>query len=248
MATTLPIVALIVLVRQVLRSAFGFEGVIEFASVAVVLSGGVFLLGFMLSGTMSDYKEAEKLPGEIVAGLETVEEVMVHVAAVKGDDPTPHRRGMLSLVEAIDRWLHKQIPERELHEELRKLTSTFTAIELGSHATRAFSIMSTVRRSLLRIGVISRTGFLASGYALLQAMIAICYLILVSASFESRLGEWVVVSFVALIYTYMYRLIRDVDDPFDYDVSGAHGAAEVELYPLREYRARLAERIEPAGR
>ena len=42
------------------------------------------------------------------------------------------------------------------------------------------------------------------------------------------------VSFVALIYTYMYRLIKDVDDPFDYDVAGANGAAEVELYPLRE--------------
>ena len=244
MAGTLPVVVLIVLVRQVLRMAFGFEGAIEFADVAVVLSGGVFLLGFMLSGTMSDYKEAEKLPGEIVSGLETVEEVMVHVAVVKGEDPRPHRRAMLSLLESIDRWLHGRIAEQQLHESLRRLTATFPAIELGSHATRAFSIIGTVRRALLRIGVISRTGFLASGYALLQAMIAICYLILVAASFSSRLGEWVVVSFVALIYTYMYRLIEDVDDPFDYDVAGASGTAEVELYPLREYRERLAARID----
>ena len=41
----------------------------------------------------------------------------------------------------------------------------------------------------------------------------------------------------------MYRLIKDIDDPFDYDVNGASGAAEIELYPLFEYRARLEERI-----
>ena len=45
----------------------------------------------------------------------------------------------------------------------------------------------------------------------------------------------------------MYRLIRDIDDPFDYDAHGAAGAAEVELYPLHEYRARLEARIAAAG-
>src|SRR5687767_12642071 len=65
----IPIVGLVVGIRQILRYAFGFEGLIEFSDVSVVLSGGVFLLGFMLAGTISDYKEAEKLPGEIVAGL-----------------------------------------------------------------------------------------------------------------------------------------------------------------------------------
>lgn len=243
MVTTLPIVAALVLLRQLLRLVFDFDGLIEFTEVAVVLSGGVFLLGFMLAGTMSDYKEAEKLPGDIVTGLETIEEVMVHVARVKQDDTTKHRRAILRVVESIDRWLHKQVTERELHEALNRLTATFTAIELGSHATRAFSIMTNVRRSLMRVGVTSRTGFLATGYALLEIMTFICYLILIMAAFKSLLGEVVVVSFVGLIYTYMYRLIKDIDDPFDYDASGATGAAEVELYPLVEYRARLEARI-----
>ncbi len=246
MITTLPLVAALVLLREFLRMRFGFEGIIEFTEVAVVLSGGVFLLGFMLAGTMGDYKEAERMPGELVTGLETIEEVMVHVATVKQGDPTTHRRAILHVLETIDRWLHKQATEHELHEALHRVTSSFTAIELGSHATRAFAIMTNVRRSLLRVGVTSRTGFLATGYALLEVMIGICYLILILSTFKSALGEIVVVSFVGLIYTYMYRLIRDIDDPFDYDENGATGAAEVELYPLQEYRARLEARIAAA--
>jgi len=247
MVTTLPIVVALLLVRHLLRLAFDFEGVIEFTEVAVVLSGGVFLLGFMLAGTMSDYKEAEKLPGDIVTGLETIEEVMVHVATVKQDDPTKHRRSVLHVLQVIDRWLHKQATENDLHQALNRLTSTFTAVELGSHATRAFSIMTTVRRALMRVGVTSRTGFLATGYALLEIMTIICYVILIVAAFESVFGELVVVSFVGLIYTYMYRLIKDIDDPFDYGSNGATGAAEVELYPLIEYRARLEARISAAA-
>src|SRR5687768_9941005 len=79
MVTTLPIVGALVVLREAMRSMFAFDGILEFTEVAVVLSGGVFLLGFMLAGTMGDYKEAEKMPGEIVTGLETIEEVMVHV-------------------------------------------------------------------------------------------------------------------------------------------------------------------------
>lgn len=246
MVSTLPIVGALLLLRQLLRLVFGFEGVIEFSEVAVVLSGGVFLLGFMLAGTMSDYKEAEKLPGDIVTGLETIEEVMAHVATVKQDDATKHRRAILGVLDTIDRWLHKRATELDLHESLHRLTSTFTAVELGSHATRAFSIMATVRRALMRVSVTSRTGFLATGYALLEIMIVICYLILIVAAFKSLFGEIVVVSFVGLIYTYMYRLIKDIDDPFDYGHDGATGAAEVELYPLVEYRARLEARIAKA--
>jgi hypothetical protein len=246
MVTTMPIVVALVLGRELLRVVLGFEGLIDFSEVAVVLSGGVFLLGFMLAGTMSDYKEAEKIPGEIVTGLETIEEVMVHVATVKQDDPAKHRRNVLDVLDTIDRWLHKRATDVQLHEALHRLTTAFTAIELGSHATRAFSIMTSVRRALLRVSVMSRTGFLATGYALLEVMIVLCYLILITATFDSALGEIVVVSFVGLIYTYMYRLIKDIDDPFDYAPEGAAGAAEVELYPLREYRARLENRIAAA--
>src|SRR5690349_24410620 len=37
-----------------------------------LVAANVFLLGFLLAGTLADYKEAEKLPGEIAASLETI--------------------------------------------------------------------------------------------------------------------------------------------------------------------------------
>jgi len=43
----------------------------------------------------------------------------------------------------------------------------------------------------------------------------------------------------------MLRLIRDIDNPFDYETDGReHGSGEVLLFPIDEYRARLAERVD----
>jgi hypothetical protein len=74
MLTTVPYVLAAVAVKMGLHYGLGFDGVIEFSDMSLVLTGGVFLIGFMLSGTMADYKESEKLPSELACTLETIEE------------------------------------------------------------------------------------------------------------------------------------------------------------------------------
>ena len=71
-------------------------------------------------------------------------------------------------------------------------------------------------------------------------------LLLLVAKFKSLVAEVILVAFVTLIYVYMLRLIRDIDDPFEYSPDGTKGAAEVELTPLLEYRERLKGRTPQA--
>ena len=49
-----------------------------------------------------------------------------------------------------------------------------------------------------------------------------------------------------LVNIYMYRLIRDVDDPFEYEDGKEPGVTEIPLFPITEYRERLQSRIEAA--
>jgi hypothetical protein len=41
----------------------------------------------------------------------------------------------------------------------------------------------------------------------------------------------------------MIRLIRDVDEPFEYSPSGKVRAADIDLFPLRDYYERALKRI-----
>lgn len=246
MLTTLPYVVVVAAAKAVLRYGFQFEGILEFGDVGVVLTGGVFLTGFLLTGVMADYKESEKLPGDVAGTLETMEENLLQANAARPAlDVTPYRKGLLELADSICDWLFKKTPEP--FTALSKFRGVLEQLErdgAGSHANKALGELHNLRKAITRMSVISRTGFLPPAYALLETLLAVILLLVLAAKYKSPLAEMILVPFVALIYVYMLRLIKDVDDPFDYAPDGKQqGGAEVELFPLTEYRDRLRGRL-----
>jgi len=250
MLTTLPVVVAVLVVKLfVFDRLLGFGGVLEFSDLTFVLTGGVFLVGFMLAGTMADYKEAEKLPGEVVCSLETIEETFDQAAAGKASlDPRALRSLVGAAAESINRWLHRQATFDEVAVALDGLAEGAHQLERAGVAApigvRAVNELHALRRSLVRMEVISRTGFLATGYALLETLTLIIIALLMIAKFRSPLAESLLVTLITLIYVYMLRLIRDIDDPFEYSEDGVAGAAEVDLEVLARFRLRLAKRLE----
>ncbi len=249
MLTTLPFVAVVTAVKLALHYSTGFEGVVEFSDVGVVLTGGVFLTGFLLSGTMSDYKESEKIPAELATTLETIEELFVLAATQRPVlKASELRREVLTLTDAIKEWILKRRTTPQIFEALSVLNGVIRRLEqegAGPYASRAVPQLLMVRRNVSRMDVISRTGFLPPAYALLEVLLTMILALLVVAKFKTGIGEAILVPFVTLVNVYMLRLIKDIDDPFDYAADGAkRGGAEVDLFPIDEFRARLAARVD----
>jgi hypothetical protein len=249
MLSTLPLVAAILAGKLILEFALGFQGFVDFSDVGIVLTAGVFLLGFLLAGTMADYKEAEKIPAELASTLETLEEIFVLAATNRPAlDAGSLRRGLLEMNDGIRGWLLNQRTSREVYGSMAALNGFIRQLEregAGPYASRAVQQLLAVRRSVSRIDVIRRTGFLPPAYALLEVLVTIIIVLTLIARFKSVAAECLLVPFVALINIYMLRLIRDIDNPFDYETDGRdHGAGEVPLFPMDEYRERLMERIE----
>lgn len=246
MFTTLPWVLGAITLKLVLVHGLGVEGFFDFTDVGVVLTGGVFLIGFMLAGTMADFKESEKLPAELACTLETLEETFTLAAASRPDLDGPHLVGtVLDCTQSIHDWLYKKIDHPTMFAAVDRLAAGMHTLERAGatgYALRAANELSYLRKLLTRMGVISRTGFLASGYAILETLTAIVVALLMIARFDSVWAEVVLVGFVSLVYVYMLRLIYDIDDPFEYSDEGPGGAAEVELFPFTEYHERLRGR------
>ena len=62
--------------------------------------------------------------------------------------------------------------------------------------------------------------------------------------FKGVTSEVIIVFFVSLVYTYMYLLIKDLDDPFEYDQTGEVEGTEIPLFPITEYLERAKKRLE----
>ncbi len=249
MLTTLPIVVLMAGVKLVLDLYFEFQGLVPFADVGVILTACVFLIGFLLAGTMADYKESERLPAEIAATLETIEEIFALAAINRPGLKLPAlRRSVLELTDGIKNWLVHRGRTDDVYGALSRMGEVIGCLEVegaGPYASRAVPQLMTVRRNVARIDVIARTGFLPPAYALLEVLVVMVIGLMLIAEFSSTLVECLIVPFVTLVNIYMLRLIRDIDNPFEYSPDGrTSGKAEVELWPLDEYRARLAARLD----
>lgn len=252
MLTTLPIVAALLVGRLALEKVFGFNGLIEFSDVGAILTAAALLIGLMMSGVMSDYKESEKLPAEVACSLETIEETLTWAKSSRPHlDIAPLRKILAEVTNDLVDWFLRKRGHAQNFQALEKLNTLVHELDRAgatNPASRLLGELHTLRKLVTRIGVISRTGFLASGYALLDVLVLAVLFLVFLATFKggkANIAKYVILSFVPLTYIYMVRLIRDLDDPFEYEETGIrHGAAEVELFPLQEYQSRAKARLQ----
>ena len=249
MLTTLPFVAGVAALKWLLEYPLDFHGVVDFGDVGIVLTAGVFLTGFMLAGTMADYKESEKLPGELACTLETLEELLVLGVSQRPALGAPAaRQAVLETGTQLKAWLLRAVSHEGAFAALTRLTAFVERVDReggGAWASRALSEVHALRKAVTRIGVISRTGFLPPAYAILETLTVMILVLLLASRFKSPLAEFILVPFATLISVYMLRLIKDIDDPFEYAPDGSKvGGAEVELFPLDEYLTRLRARVD----
>jgi hypothetical protein len=244
MLTTLPWVALIGALAVLRDYVLHIKGVIEFSSVAPVLGAVALIAGFMLAGVLSDYKESEKIPGEIATTLETIGDTVETVRVLNKDsDLSDFRPRFIALVGIIDDWFMHRVSTEKCYAALTDFREVIIRMHSAvsvNYTIRSMSELHNLRRLITRAEVISRTTFVPVGYALLDLLVAATLVLLLAANYSSPLAEYFLITLFSLIYIYMIRLIYDLDNPFMYlPKKFAGGSAEVNPFPLSEYRHRL---------
>ena len=224
-----------------------------------LVAGTIFLLGFLLAGTLADYKESEKMPGDLAASLETIsDECLILYEDKQASAARECLAHLHRLAGSIEAWLRRRERTDVVLEAISGLNSHFLAFEpltQPNFIVRLKQEQSAIRRMTIRINAIRETSFVMAGYAIAE----LTSLLLVGGLLFTEVGELglevFLVSTIAFLLGYMLLLIRDLDDPFDYDGADQAGAAEVSLAPLEQLRGRLASEIaeatgsvpEPAG-
>lgn len=208
-----------------------------------IVAANVFLMGFLLSGVLSDFKESERLPGELSASLENLAQ---EVSGIRMARPEAKTGGCLILIAQLSRdilsWFHKRHRTAELMEQLNELTPHFAALEQWTQATlvaRLKQEQSNLRRTLIRIHTIRETSFISSGYLLADCVTILLCLGLVLAKIEPFYESLFFVCVISYLMIFLLLLIRDLDNPFGYyDRSSGE---DVSLKPLEDAAGRLAQ-------
>jgi len=208
-----------------------------------IVAANVFLMGFLLSGVLADFKESERLPGELGACLENLAQ---EVSGIRFAKPDARVGPCLILVSQLSRdilsWFHKKHRSSELMDHLNELTPHFAAMEQWAQATlvaRLKQEQSNLRRSITRIHTIRETSFISSGYLLADLITILLCVGLILAKIEPFYESLFFVGVISYLMIFLLLLIRDLDNPFGYYDS--RSGEDVSLKPLEDTTLRLEQ-------
>ncbi len=207
-----------------------------------IIAAEVFIVGFMLSGTAGDFKEAERLPGELAASLESVaDECLIMDTELKLPEARQCVAQLIEIGQSVRRWLLHNEGFDEVMADLRGLNPLFIVfapkIQAG-FTTRLKSEQAAMRKLVIRMDTMRRTSYVSAGY-LIGEITALLILVLLLITEVGQLAPTVlVVGVISYLLFYALALIRDLDDPFEYR-DGKPGAADVNLDVLEHSEDRL---------
>lgn len=224
---------------------FGLEVMELNALFTSLVAGVIFLIGFLISGVLSDYKESEKLPSELSASIKTLYDDTYTIYKTKNSDAArrfiEHQK---LLVSSLIEWFYKRERTKSILEKISAMNEYF--IEFDKEGVQANYIIklkneqNSLRKMILRIDTIRDTNFIGSAYAIVEAMgflIAVGLLIIKIEPFYASLFFTLIVTF---LIAYMFLLIKDLDNPFDY-THNAESGTEISLKPIYDIKIAFTE-------
>lgn len=234
-------------------SLFGqsLYGLIELSDITIIFTGAFFVFGLLLAATMSDFKESERIPGEVASNLEAIKD-WIYLAfkaprtgssIVGNEDLNPHflRQQMILITDGIISWIYsKEKDSNVLFPLIRKSNEiAYYFAERGVDKEAIKGIQentNALRKQLTRAYSISRNNFIEPAYTLLKSILIIIMSLLLVTKFKTTVADYFVTAAITFLFCYLYLLIRGLDDPFD-----AHNSEDtnVDLKPINRFRQRL---------
>jgi len=221
------------------------SGDMEFLSINNLFSGiiaaNVFLMGFLLSGVLSDYKESEKIPGEMASSINIIFSELLYLhddkRIVSSRDSMLHCE---ELTKSLLNWFHREEKTTCLIAKTRYLNSLFAQFEnetQANYVVRLKNEMSSLSKSIIRVDTIRDTNFISTGY---QIAISVTFLMcfgLIFSEIDPFYESLFFVGVISFLMIFLILLIHDLDNPFAYNKKLS--AENVSLYPIKRILAEI---------
>ena len=225
---------------KVLMNVLDVEFIVISPLYSSVVAGGIFVLGLLVAGTMADYKEAERMPAEMVAALEAIHEDCWSIAQTSGGfDLGGLRQRLVDVVVALRADLAHP-GTRECLASVNRLSAVFVDLERldvpANYIVRLRAEQGIIRKAVLRIYHIQRIDFLPSAYILIQTVVGLIIGSMVFTKLDPLWESIVMVIFISYFFIYLTRLLRILDMPFQV---GTGTQDDVSRFLLKEFADRM---------
>jgi hypothetical protein len=173
---TAVIVGVIVGIRALLF-ALGADGMSLSPLTSSIVAGGVFVMGLVVGGTLSDYKDADRAPSDMATELYAI---LRECESMNAAWDKPHMALLRQRLIAVVTTLRADVDAgdtRECQQAIEDLSESFLELENtdvpANYIVRLRQSQSGLRKAILRVYHIQREEFLPSAYAMIVSLVVI---------------------------------------------------------------------------
>jgi hypothetical protein len=182
------------------------------------ISGAIFVIGFLLSATIADYKEAERIPAEVASAIENMSEDVrsIHANYPKFDHDKYQRQ-----LEEVAKTFAADVRNRASHVakvEIHKLGALNAELEKAgvpaNFIVKLKQQQAVITRHLFRVNYIQRITFIPSATILAWSIVVLAIAILLFTEVEPFVSGMMLTGAIMFILVYVLQLIQVIKTPF----------------------------------
>lgn len=206
-----------------------------------MISSVIFVIGFVLSATIADYKESERIPAEFASTVENMYEDAkeIHKQYSKFD----LEQFRTNLIEVLGMFREgTRVNRQGARREISELNTTFGQMEVAgvpaNYIVKLKQQQAILLKSMYRVNYIQKIKFIPSAFFLVRSIVVLSLSVLILTNMDPFYGGLALTGTISFIMIYMITLIHVVSVPF-------HGKGktrdDVSLFLLRETKTYLQQ-------
>jgi hypothetical protein len=238
-AQTAVIVGLLLAARYGVEQA-DWEFVTASSLLTAVVSGGVFVAALVVAGTLTDYKESERMPAEIVASLQSIH---TDARMFKIEKPAFDLEGLEIRLRKVVTCFVADLEnpgQRSCVEAVNALSESFAEMDrlevIATYISRLRGEQAAMRKAVLRTYHIQETDFVPSAFTLIWTIVLLAISLLLFVETESKAESYYILGAIFFFLIYLTRLLSILDTPFQPRESSQD---DVDLKLLKEFAGEL---------
>jgi hypothetical protein len=237
-------ITLVLLVVRIIFDYLNFDILSVTNLITAFIGGAIFTIAIIFAGTLTDYKESEKIPGEIATSVRSFysdldlirvpDHMLIHhmrenTAGMMRCISTNFRNNawnmeeMDSAVDTINADIARLVDLNVPPNFIIKLKMEMTNIDRISH----------------RVKTIAETSFIPAAYAISELAAAGVIILLLFVKLDPLYEGLVLFTVLSMLLIALLLLIKDMDNPFEV---GMKTYADIDLFLLWDLEKKLNEK------
>jgi hypothetical protein len=212
--------------------------------ITAFIGGAIFTIAIIFAGTLTDYKESEKIPSEIATSIRSF---YSDLDLVRVQDKTIVQRmkeNTASLLRSINTNFRNNTWSME---EMDSAVDTLNAdigrlVDLNvppNFIIKLKTEVTNIDRISHRVKTIAETSFIPAAYAISELAAAGVIILLFFVKLDPFYEGLVLFTVLCMLLTALLLLIRDMDNPFEV---GKKTYADIDLFLLWDLEKKLDEK------